>query len=238
MGIWELIGGFILIAIGGTIAGALGFGGGVVIVPFLILINPDFVPVPIVLMTPVFAGLVAFRERRWVDLSVLKWISVGFIPALAVGSFTLVAASTETLGVLISVLLLAVIGMQIARPQLKHATSTLVYGGALGGFMANTVGIPTIGLALAMSNFEGPTFRSTLNTCTTGLTIISIVVLASTDQIDGTDLVTATVLILGSTVGFFLSGPVRHIVDRRGISQLVYAVAALGAVSLLIRSTT
>ena len=61
MGIWELIGGFILIAIGSTIAGALGFGGGVVIVPFLILINPDFVPVPIVLMTPVFSGLVAFR---------------------------------------------------------------------------------------------------------------------------------------------------------------------------------
>ena len=64
------------------------------------------------------------------------------------------------------------------------------------------------------------------------------VVLASTDQIDSSDLVTATVLILGSTVGFFLSGPVRHVVDRRGISQLVYAVAALGAISLLIRSTT
>ena len=238
MGIWELVGGCILLVIGGTIAGALGFGGGIVIVPFLMLINPDFVPVPLVLMTPVFAGLVAFRERRWVDLSVLKWISVGFIPALAVGSFTLIAASTETLGVLVSLLLLAVIGMQIARPQLKHATSTLMFGGALGGFMANTVGIPTIGLALAMSNFEGPTFRSTLNTCTTVLTMISVVVLASTNQIDRTDLIAAIVLTLGSTGGFFLSGPVRHVVDRRGISQLVYAVAALGAISLLIRSTT
>ncbi|MBJ32265.1 MAG: hypothetical protein CL466_12825 [Acidimicrobiaceae bacterium] len=238
MGMWELIVGFILIAVGGTIAGALGFGGGIVIVPFLILVNPDFVPVPIVLMTPVFAGLVAFRERQWVDLSILKWISIGFIPALAAGSFTLIAVSTETLGVLISVLLLAVIGMQIARPRLKHATSTLVFGAALGGFMANTVGIPTVGLALAMSNLEGPTFRSTLNTCTTALTIISIVVLAATNQIDGSDLITASVLVLGSTVGFFLSGPVRHVVDRRGISQLVYAAAALGAVSLLIRSTT
>jgi uncharacterized membrane protein YfcA len=157
---------------------------------------------------------------------------------LAVGSFTLIATSTETLGVLISLLLLAVIGMQIARPQLKHTTSTLVFGGVLGGFMANTVGIPTVGLALAMSNFKGPTFRSTLNTCATVLTMISIVVLASTNQINRTDLITATVLMLGSTVGFFLSGPARHIVDRRGISQLVYAVSALGAASLLIRSVT
>jgi uncharacterized membrane protein YfcA len=231
--IWELIGGFVLVAVGSTIAGALGFGGGMVIVPFLVLINPDFVPVPIVLMTPVFSGLVAFRERDSIDLSVLKWTSVGFIPALAVGSFTLIVASTETLGVLIGLLLLAVIG---ARPQLRHTISTLVFGGAVGGFMANTVGIPTVGLALAMSNFEGPTFRSTLNTCTAVLTMISIVVLASTNQIDRSDLVAAAVLTLAATFGFFLSGPVRHLVDRRGITQMVYAAAALGAINLLVRS--
>ncbi|MDE0730886.1 MAG: sulfite exporter TauE/SafE family protein [Longimicrobiales bacterium] len=236
MSIWELIGGFVLVAVGSTIAGALGFGGGMVIVPFLVLINPDFVPVPIVLMTPVFTGLVAFRERRSIDLSVLKWTSVGFIPALAVGSFTLIVASTETLGVLIGLLLLAVIGVQIARPQLRRTISTLVFGGAVGGFMANTVGIPTVGLALAMSNFEGPTFRSTLNTCTAMLTMISIVVLASTNQIDRSDLVAAAVLTLAATFGFFLSGPVRHLVDRRGITQMVYAVAALGAINLLVRS--
>jgi uncharacterized membrane protein YfcA len=234
--IWELIGGFVLVAVGSTIAGALGFGGGMVIVPFLVLINPDFVPVPIVLMTPVFSGLVAFRERDSIDLSVLKWTSVGFIPALAVGSFTLIVASTETLGVLIGLLLLAVIGVQIARPQLRHTISTLVFGGAVGGFMANTVGIPTVGLALAMSNFEGPTFRSTLNTCTAVLTMISIVVLASTNQIDRSDLVAAAVLTLAATFGFFLSGPVRHLVDRRGITQMVYAAAALGAINLLVRS--
>ena len=238
MGTWELAGGFILMVISATIAGALGFGGGIVTIPFLVLINPDFVPVPIVLATPVFTALVAFRERKWVDLSVLKWISVGFVPAMAVGSFTLIAASTETLSILISLLLLAAIGMQLARPAMKHATSTFLVGGALGGFMANTVGIPTVGLALAMSNFEGPTFRSTLNTCTTGLTLISIAVLASTNQIDGTALIAASVLVIGGGVGFLLSGPIRHVVDRKGITKLVYSVAALGAVSLLIRSMT
>jgi uncharacterized membrane protein YfcA len=111
-----------------------------------------------------------------------------------------------------------------------------VFGGAVGGFMANTVGIPTVGLALAMSNFEGPTFRSTLNTCTAMLTMISIVVLASTNQIDRSDLVAAAVLTLAATFGFFLSGPVRHLVDRRGITQMVYAAAALGAINLLVRS--
>ena len=238
MGIWELLGGLILIAIGGTIGGALGFGGGIVIIPFLILINPDFVPVPIVLMTPVFTGLVAFREWRWVDLSVLKWISIGFVPALAVGSFTLIAASTETLGVVISLLLLVVIGMQIARPQLRHTTSTLVFGGVLGGFMANTVGIPTVGLALAMSGFDGPKLRSTLNTCAAVLTMISIAVLVSANQVGRSDLVAAAVLTPAGTAGFFLSGPIRHVVDRRGITQMVYAAAAIGALNLLVRSVT
>ncbi|MDG2428349.1 MAG: sulfite exporter TauE/SafE family protein [Acidimicrobiales bacterium] len=236
MTIWELTGGFFLVAVGGTIAGALGFGGGMVIVPFLVLINPAFVPVPIVLMTPFFTGLVAWRERDSIDPSVLKWIAVGFIPAMGAGSFTLIVASEETLGIVIGLLLLAVIGLQITRPQLRRTASTLVLGGGLGGFMANTVGIPTVGLALAMSHFEGPTFRATLNTCTAFLTVISIVVLTAANQVGGSDLVAATVLTLGSTVGFVLSGPVRHVVDRRGISQMVYAVASLGAITLLVRS--
>ncbi len=236
MTVWELAAGLVLVAVGGTIAGALGFGGGMVIVPFLILINPDFVPVPIVLMTPVFTVLVAWRERESIDLSVLKWISLGFIPAMVAGSLTLIVASEETLGIVIGLLLLTVIGLQIARPQLRRSASTLVLGGGLGGFMANTVGIPTVGLALAMSHFEGPTFRATLNTCTAVLTMISIVVLAAANQVGASDLVAATVLTLGSTVGFFLSGPVRHLVDRRGISQMVYAVAALGAITLLTQS--
>ncbi|MDE0730884.1 MAG: hypothetical protein OSB36_08125 [Longimicrobiales bacterium] len=46
----------------------------------------------------------------------------------------------------------------------------------------------------------------------------------------------AAVLTLAATFGFFLSGPVRHLVDRRGITQMVYAVAALGAINLLVRS--
>ncbi len=238
MGIWELIGGFALIVVGGTITGALGFGGGMLIVPFLILINPDFVPVPLVLMTPAFTTLMAWRERRSIDLSVLKWTSVGFIPALAVGSFTLIAASTETLGVVISLLLLVVIGMQIARPQLRHTTSTLVFGGVLGGFMANTVGIPTVGLALAMSGFDGPKLRSTLNTCAAVLTMISIAVLVSANQVGRSDLVAAAVLTPAGTAGFFLSGPIRHVVDRRGITQMVYAATAIGALNLLIRSVT
>ena len=238
MSIWELIGGFVLLAVGGTIGGALGFGGGMVIVPFLVLINPDFVPVPLVLITPVFSGLVALRERGSIDLSVLKWTSVGFIPALAAGLFTLIVASTETLSVLISLLLLAVIGVRIARPQLRLTISTLVFGGALSGFMATTVGMPSVGFALGMSKLEGPTFRSTLNTCMAMLTMISIVALASANQIDRSDLVAATVLLLAATVGFFLSGPLRHLVDRRGVTQMVYAVAALGAINLLVRSVT
>ena len=46
----------------------------------------------------------------------------------------------------------------------------------------------------------------------------------------------AAVLTLAATFGFFLSGPAPSFGGPTGIAQMVYAVAALGAINLLVRS--
>ncbi len=235
---WELVAGFALWVVATTLSGALGFGGGIVGVPFLVLINPEFVPVPLLLQGIFFTSAVAWRERRAVDLSALKWATIGLLPGVVLGTWTLTSVSKDVLGLLIGLFLLAVISLQATGFRLKQNQRTLSLGGAIGGFTGITAGIPLVPLALVMSHYQGPRFRSTLNGWGMTMAIVSVMTLAFANEIDRSDLAVAAVLALAAVVGIALSGPLRHIVDRRGVAQAVYAVGALGAVALLVRSLT
>lgn len=238
MSIWELIAGFGLFVAAAGISGVIGFGGGLATVPFLVLLNPKFIPVPMVLASPFVSGLIFWRERESISITAVKWTAVGLIPGIAIGILTLVSVSQKTLGVFISLLLLAAIGLQMISANPKQTGSTLLGGGVLAGFMANTVGMPGVALAVSMNRFEGPTFRSTLNVCVVLMTVISATVLGATNQIESSHLLAAAVFVSAAVVGLLISGPIRHVVDRRGTTKIVYAVSVIGALTLLIRSLT
>jgi uncharacterized membrane protein YfcA len=238
MSVWDLILGFLIFLPASIVAAALGFGGGLLAIPFLVLINPDFAPVPMVLIGPFFSGLIAWRERTAINVSALFRTVLGLIPGVLAGAMVLATVNKETLGVIISLLLLAVIGLTATHVELKPTSKTLLVGGILSGFMANTVGMPGIAPALTMSHFKGPTLRSTLNTCVVMITTVSAGVLAFTNQIHGVHLVAAPVLLTAAIFGFLLREPLRHLVDRRGATQFIHGIAALGSLALLIRSLT
>ena len=168
--------------------------------------------------------------------SAVKWALVGIIPGVALGVFILLAISTEILGVFISLLLLVFVGIQVTRFHLKQTSKTILIGGFLGGIMSNTVGMPGVALALTMSKFEGPTFRSTINACVVMISVISSVVLIVAGEVATSHLKLASYTLIGALIGFKISGPLRHLVDRKGITEITYAISALGSMILLIRS--
>lgn len=236
--VWDLVAGVAVWIVATTLSGALGFGGGIVGIPFLVLINPDFVPVPLLLQGVLFTGAVTWRERRAVDLPALKWATIGLLPGVALGTWTLTSVNKDVLGLLISFFLLTVIGLQATGFRVNQNQMTLSLGGAIGGFTGITAAIPLVPMALVMSQYQGPRFRSTLNGWGMTMAITSVLTLALADGIDRSDLVVAAVLASAGVVGIVLSGPLRHFVDRRGVAQAAYAVGALGAVALLVRSLT
>ena len=238
VGVWDLVAGVAVWVVATTLSGALGFGGGVVGIPFLVLINPEFVPVPLLLQGVLFTSAVTWRERRAVDLPALKWATIGLLPGVALGTWTLTSVSKDVLSLLIGLFLLTVISLQATGSRVNQNQMTLSLGGAIGGFTGVTAAIPLVPLALVMSQYQGPRFRSTLNGWGMTMTIFSVITLAFANEIDRSDLAVATVLASAAVVGIVLSGPLRHVVDRRGVAQAVYAVGALGAIALLIRSLT
>ena len=236
MGVWELVAGFAVWVVAATLSGALGFGGGIVAVPFLVMINPEFVPVPLLVQGVFFTGAVMWRERSAIDIPAFKWAAIGLLPGVGLGAFTLTSVNKDALGVLVSLFLLAAVSLQVTGVRVQQNRWTLALGGAIGGFTGTTAAIPLVPVALVMSRYQGPKFRSTLNSWGLTMAIVSVITLASVNEIGGSHLVAAAVLVCAGSAGIILSGPLRQVVDRRGVARAVYAVAVLGAVALLIRS--
>ncbi len=199
--------GILVYLVGSTIQGAIGFGANLFAVPILALVNPEYVPGPVLMINPVLTSVLTWRERGNVDGEALGWTILGRLPGIAIGVFALSLVSEERLGVLFGVLLL----------------------GAVAG-----VGGPPV--AIVLSDLSGPAFRATMSPYFLVGTTLSLAALALGGHFDLDDLVAGLWLLPGVLVGAVVSGPLRRHVDAGRTAKAVYVRAAAAAVALLVRS--
>ena len=232
----QLAAGLVVYAIGCTLQGVLGFGGGLFAVPILALIHPDFVPGPVLMVNPLLSGLLSLRERGSVDRHALRWALTGRIPGVLLGAVALTVVAEERLGVLFGVLLLVSVALKASGVHTERTPQTLTAAGGLSGFMATTVAVGGPPIALAFHDLPGPVLRATLSVYFLAGTTISLIVLALAGQFGTSDLVVAAWLVLPVMVGVALSGPLRGPLDRGWLAPAVYVLSSAAAVVLLIRS--
>ncbi|CAN5726702.1 hypothetical protein BH24ACT3_BH24ACT3_08500 [soil metagenome] len=75
-----------VVALGATVQGTVGFGANLVAVPLLTLIDPGFVPGPVIVAALVLNVLVGVRERDAVELHQVGWAVAGLVPGTAAGA--------------------------------------------------------------------------------------------------------------------------------------------------------
>ena len=97
----------LIVLVGSTLQGSVGFGMGLLASPLLILIDPRFVPAPILLSTLVLVSLLTLRERHAIDLHGIGWAMVGRVGGTAAAGVVLVALPGDRLVLLFGVLVLA-----------------------------------------------------------------------------------------------------------------------------------
>ena len=114
MSVFEVLAGCFVYAVGCTLQGVLGFGANLLAVPILALINPDFVPGPVLLINPLLSGFFTFRERGNADKYGLTWTVLGRLPGIALAVLALSVVTEERIGVLFGSLLLFAIALKVS----------------------------------------------------------------------------------------------------------------------------
>jgi uncharacterized membrane protein YfcA len=227
---------FAIVAIGATVQSSVGFGFGLVAAPVLLLIDPAFIPAPMLTAGLTLTILVAQRERRSIDLMGVKYAIagrvLGTIPAaLVITIMSKVLFDTVFATMVIIAVLLSAIGLSVTPTR-----GTSFTAGALSGFMATISSIGGPPVALLYQNAEGPRFRATLSGFFFVGVILSLVALALVGRFGPKEFLLGLILVPGILLGYFLSGYVVKWVDRRGVRPAVLAISFFSAVAVLWRT--
>ena len=234
--VWQLAVLFIVAAIGMSLSGIAGFGGGVIVLPVLVWLYGPAVAVPVVAIFQLIGTSIrVWLSRDSINWKVVAWFAAGSTPFAILGSFLFIAANNDVLirimgGGMIALVVLTQLPWS-KRVRMK-LWGFLPLGGA-SGFLASVMGIPGP-FAPVFYIAYGLKPREYMATFSMGMFLVQVPKLAvySTG-----DLITPFVAGLGLSLGAVAMGGayygarmLRRIPDKMfaiGINVIVFAFGVL-----------
>ena len=231
----ELVVAGVVMCVGATLQGSVGFGMGLVGSPVLILIDPRFVPGPVLLSTLVLTTFLTWRERHSVDVRGVGWAVAGrVVGTLAAVSVLAVLPQDWTAIVCAGVVLLAVL-MSVSGLRFRPVWSVLVVAGALSGLMGTIASIGGPPVAMVYQDAKAMRLRATLSSFFWIGTIMSLVALRAVGRFGAYELRLTLFLLPSMMLGYVLSRWTKGLVDRGRTRVAVLAVATISGVVVIVR---
>ena len=225
-----------LVFAGSVVQGTIGFGLAVVAAPILLLMDPVFVPGPMLLAAMLLVILVAFRERRDVigqDIAVATAGRViGTVPAAyAIGTlppnvYEMLFAALVTLAVALSIS-----GWHIRRTPANVLMASIVSG--VAGTVSSIGGPP---MALVYQHESGPRIRGTMSAIFTIGTVISMIGLWWAGRFGAVELMLGLLMMPAVVLGFLLSRFTAGRLDRAHTRPAVLAISTISALLIVLRA--
>ena len=212
---------------GATLQGSVGFGMGLLASPILILIDPRFVPGPILLSTTVLTVLLVYRERTAIDFHGIQWAMVGRLFGTVLASAILLVVSADQLVLLIGVFILSAVGMSLSGFRFDPIRPVLVVAGMLSGLLGT--------VASVYQHAAGARIRSTMSGFFLLGTILSLGALWYVGRFDAYEIQLTLVMLPSVLTGFVLSKWTAVYVDRGYVRPAVLSVAAGAGLLVIIR---
>lgn len=225
----------VVVTIGATLQGTVGFGMGLFAVPLLILIDPRLVPGPLLGTSIVYVVLLAHRNRRGVQWGDLGWALAGRLVGVSIAAAVLALVSQEHITVVFGVLILFAVVLSASGLKVEPRAATLLGAGTLSGFMATTVSIGGPPMALLYQHKSGERLRGTLSGFFVVGILLSLTALHLVGRFGRQEVILAALLLPGTLLGFLLSRHTAKVFDRGYIRPAVLTVSSITAVVVLLR---
>lgn len=221
--------------VGATLQGTIGFGMGLLAAPLLILLDPRFVPAPILVCTLVLTLLMACRERRAIDVRGIKWAILGRIAGTAAAAGVLAAVAADTLVLLFGSFILAAVALSVSGLRFEPTGRALVAAGVVSGLLGTVAAVGGPPLALLYQDASGARIRSTISGFFVVGTVLSLAALWLVGRFGAGELRLALVMLPGMLAGLALSRRVAPWIDRGRTRPAVLAVVALTGAAIVVR---
>jgi uncharacterized membrane protein YfcA len=224
----------LVVTCGALIQGSAGLGMNLLAAPLLALLDPSLVPVPLLAATLLHSALTMYRELDEVDWRGTAFAVTGRVPGTVVGVLAVALLPARGFAITIGVLVLVCVLVSLLSWTPQPTSHALFAAGLVGGALGTSSAIGAPPVALLYQHFGGPKIRATLAAYMLFGTVLSLVALGLGGQIGGGQLQASAILLPFMIVGFGLSGPLRHLLDRGWMRPAVLGLAASSSALLVV----
>lgn len=232
----EILAAIAIITVGATIQATVGFGLGLVAAPILLLIDPRFVPAPLMASGVVLTLLVAYRDRQGIDFIGLKFALWGRLFGMVPAALVLSVVSQTLFDLIFALLILLAVLLSALNPSVKPTNRRAIVAGAASGFMGTISGIGGPPIALLYQRSRGRALRGTLSGYFSVGASLSLLLLAAIGRCGIPELLLALLILPGIFLGFAISIPLASRLERTNIRPMVLGLSSVSAVAVLVRA--
>ena len=217
------------------IQGALGIGFALIVAPTVGLLQPDLLPVMLLILMLPLNFHVTWREREAVDWSGAKWITVGRLIGTFAGLGLLAALTGRQLDSAVGWFTVIAAAAALFAPPFTPSRPAALGVGLFTGVTETATGIGGPPLALIYQHAGGAVLRSTVALCFLVGEIMSLVVLAFAGRMGANQLLAALCLTPAVLIGSALSRLTHARIGVKGLRIGVLIFALVSGAYLIIR---
>jgi len=232
----QMLAAFCIVVIGALVQGSVGMGLGLVTVPFLLQVDPVFVPGPILASGFLLSLLMVCRERQELNLFEVKWGVAGRVLGTIIASLTLSQLPQDQAAIAAGLAILLAVGLSFSGLSVEPAIGTLLGAGTVSGIMGTLASVGGPPMALLFQKQKDPQLRATMSgyLLLGGMASVLGLVFVGSFRLPE---VQATLLFLPAIlVGYALSGRMVSLLDAGYTRSAVLIVSAASSVVLLVRT--
>jgi uncharacterized membrane protein YfcA len=226
----------LLAAIGAMVQGTVGLGLAVVAAPILLMINPLWVPGPMLLAALVLVALIAYRDRAHIILPDVVLATTGRCLGTIPAAFIMNVLPTEVYDLAFGALVLMGVLLSASGWHVARTPRNVVCSGIFSGVASTMSAVGGPPMALIYQHDRGPSVRGTMSAIFILGSAISIVGLWWAGHFSQTQLLMGLWLMPAILVGFAFSRYTAAQLDRRHMRPAILAVSALSALIILGRA--
>lgn len=224
-----------IMALGSALQAAVGIGLALFVVPVLALIDPAYIPGPMLLAGSVLAAMTAWRERHALDRPGFCLSLAGLLIGTIVGAVALKALQGPALPKVFGVLVLFAVLLSIFGRPLKATGTSLSVAGGAAGLMGTMVGIHGPPIALVFQNAEPAIARAMLGAFFTVAYLGSVAALVAVGLFGWPELTRAAILLPGVGLGLVAAPYIAPLINRSRLKWAILVVSSVSALTLLAR---
>lgn len=228
---WVII--YLILITGACLQGLIGFGLGLFSAPFLFLLAPELVPVPMILNSLVITFVLFVNERKYIDRNLAPFSIVGGTIGVLLAAIIISTIDSMHYQVIfgLSIVIAVVISLVGFAPKVSSMNSAIA--GTLSGLMGTITSAGGAPMGLLYQTSDQKTIRANLSLFFVYINCLGFVSLSIAGIVSKQDLQLFALSVPAVASGWLLSVFLRPYINIAMIRPLILSVAFLSGLTCI-----